>query len=95
MHGQGTTPPGPVPPGPWTTDTLKADCAGRFTLCYELKAGDFANPKPSDCSLTKQCVTGDYASRERRAAVPAAPRVDERRTGLREAQWEPPAATAR
>jgi hypothetical protein len=58
---QGTTPPGPLPPGPWTTDTLKTDCAGRFTLCYALKAGDFANPQAGDCTLTKQCVTGDYA----------------------------------
>ncbi|NVL83739.1 hypothetical protein, partial [Escherichia coli] len=56
----GNTPPPSMPPGPWTTDTLLTDCAGRFTLCYELKAGDFSNPKPTDCSLTKQCVTGDY-----------------------------------
>lgn len=57
---QGPMPPPSMPPGPWTTDTLLTDCAGRFTLCYELKAGDFANPQPTDCSLTKQCVTGDY-----------------------------------
>jgi len=70
---QGTTAPGPVPPGPWTTDTLKTDCAGRFTLCYELKAGDFANPKPTDCSLTKQCVTGDYAVENVEQAFPPLP----------------------
>ncbi len=55
------SPPPVAPTANWTTDTLKTDCAGRFTLCYELKAGDFANPKATDCSLTKQCVTGDYA----------------------------------
>lgn len=57
---QGTTPPGPVPPGPWTTSTLKVDCAGEYELCYELKAGDFANPQANDCSLTKQCVKARY-----------------------------------
>ena len=56
-------PPGGVPatpPGPWTTDTLTVDCAGHFKVCYELKAGDFANPQATDCSLTKQCVEGEY-----------------------------------
>jgi hypothetical protein len=54
-----------VPPTPpsskWSEDTLNVDCAGHFKLCYELKAGDFANPKPTDCSLAKVCVEADYA----------------------------------
>jgi hypothetical protein len=70
---QGTTPPGPMPPGPWTTDTLTTDCAGRFTLCYELKAGDFANPQKGDCSLTKQCVTADYIKENVEQAFPPLP----------------------
>jgi hypothetical protein len=49
------TPPTPpsLPTDPWSRDTLTVDCAGTFTLYYELKAGDFANPKPTDCSLAK------------------------------------------
>jgi hypothetical protein len=70
---QGTAPPGPMPPGPWTTDTLTTDCAGRFTLCYELKAGDFANPQATDCSLTKQCVTADYVKENVEQAFPDLP----------------------
>ncbi len=54
------TPPPPLPPSIWSTDTLNVDCAGHFKLCYELKAGDFANAKPTDCSLAKVCVEGDY-----------------------------------
>lgn len=52
--------PQTTPPGTWTSDTLKVDCAGEFELCYELKAGDFANPQASDCSLTKVCTKGVY-----------------------------------
>jgi hypothetical protein len=70
---QGTTPPGPTPPGPWTSDTLTVDCAGHFKLCYELKAGDFANPQPGDCSLTKQCVEGDYLKENVEQAFPDLP----------------------
>ena len=58
-----TVPDAPPPPKPgtkWSTDSLNVDCAGTFTLCYELKAGDYAHPMPGDCSLTKVCTTGDY-----------------------------------
>ncbi len=48
--------PQPVPAGTWTSDTIKADCAGEFELCYELKAGDAKNPQPGDCSLAKVCL---------------------------------------
>jgi hypothetical protein len=54
------TPPPAKPAGPWSTTKLKVDCTGHFTLCYELKAGDSKNPKPTDCSLTKVCTSGDY-----------------------------------
>jgi hypothetical protein len=70
---QGPTPPPAVPPGPWTTDTLTVDCAGHFKLCYELKAGDFANPQASDCSLTKQCVEADYLKENVEQAFPPLP----------------------
>jgi hypothetical protein len=55
-----TNPPMPEPGKTWSTDTLKVDCAGHFTLCYTLKAGTASSPQASDCVLTKQCVTGDY-----------------------------------
>lgn len=70
---QGTEGPGPTPPSPWTTDTLTVDCAGHFKLCYELKAGKFENPLPTDCSLTKQCVEGDYLKENVEQAFPPLP----------------------
>jgi hypothetical protein len=57
----GSNPPA-KPAGPWTTSDLTTDCAGHFKLCYELKAGDFKNPLPTDCSLTKVCTEGDYTT---------------------------------
>lgn len=50
------TPPPPVPSSEWGPTTLNVDCAGTFTLCYELKAGNFDAPSPSDCSLVKVCT---------------------------------------
>jgi hypothetical protein len=44
--------------GDWSTDTIKADCAGEFTLCYTIKAGDPMNPKASDCTVGSACATG-------------------------------------
>ncbi|MBX7100642.1 MAG: hypothetical protein K1X89_23215 [Myxococcaceae bacterium] len=55
-----TNPPTPQPGKTFTTDTLKVDCAGHFKLCYELKAGQAATPKATDCSLAKVCVEADY-----------------------------------
>ncbi len=49
------TPTEPDPPpeatANWSTDELTVDCAGTFTLCYDLKYGDFNNPLPTDCSI--------------------------------------------
>ena len=52
--------PPPAPPGPWSTDQLSVDCEGTFTLSYELKAGDFNNPKSTDCSLVKVTLPATY-----------------------------------
>ncbi|HEY2517109.1 MAG TPA: hypothetical protein VGI39_39825, partial [Polyangiaceae bacterium] len=52
--------PPPTPTENWSKDDLTVDCAGTFTLCYELKAGDFNNPLPSDCSITKVCLPATY-----------------------------------
>ncbi len=57
---QSDPPPPKLPPSIWSPNSLNIDCAGHFTLCYELKAGDFANPLKDDCSLTKVCTEGDY-----------------------------------
>ncbi len=58
----GNSGPPQKPPGPWTTTQLKVDCTGHFHLCFELKAGDKDNPKPTDCSLAKICTEGDYTT---------------------------------
>jgi len=52
--------PPPMPTDVWSRDDLTVDCAGTFTLCYELKAGNYANPLPTDCSLTKVCLPSTY-----------------------------------
>ena len=55
--------PPPEATASWSTDELTVDCAGTFTLCYELKYGDFTNPQPSDCSITgKICLPATYYS---------------------------------
>ena len=69
----GTSPPPPVPPTAWSTDTLKVDCAGHFKLCYELKAGSFDTPMPSDCSVAKVCVESDYPMENVEQAFPDLP----------------------
>jgi hypothetical protein len=57
----GSTPSPAKPGSDWTTDTLTVDCAGHFKVCYQLKAGDFANPLPTDCAIMdKICVEADY-----------------------------------
>jgi hypothetical protein len=43
--------PPPEATANWSTDELTVDCAGTFTLCYDLKYGDFNNPLPTDCSI--------------------------------------------
>jgi hypothetical protein len=69
----GTAPP-PKPGSDWTTDTLKVDCAGHFKVCYQLKAGDFKNPLPSDCAIMdKLCVEADYLTANVEQAFPPLP----------------------
>lgn len=53
-----TPPPAPEPGVAWSGDSLTVDCAGRFNLCYTLRAGDFAAPSSSDCVVARVC-TGD------------------------------------
>ncbi len=53
------TPPG-TPPEDWNSSTLNIDCAGKFKLCYTIKAGDVKNPQPGDCTISHQCVDVYY-----------------------------------
>jgi hypothetical protein len=66
--------PPPKPAGNWTTDTLTSDCAGHFKLCYQLKAGDFKNPLPTDCAIMdKICVEADYIKENVEQTFPPLP----------------------
>ena len=40
----------------WSTDDLTVDCAGTFTLCFRIRAGDFAHPSTNDCILGESCI---------------------------------------
>lgn len=51
---------GTAPDGTWSTDTLKVDCAGTFKLCFKIRAGDYKNPSPNDCTVGETCVDVDY-----------------------------------
>jgi hypothetical protein len=55
-----TPPPSPQPGTVWSNDRLTVDCAGRFMLCYSLRAGDAMAPAPTDCVVTRQCVETWY-----------------------------------
>lgn len=50
----------PAPEGTWSEDTLNVDCGGSFELCFTIKAGDVANPRDSDCVVTRYCVDVFY-----------------------------------
>lgn len=55
-----TPPPAPMAGTVWSTDRLTVDCAGRFRLCYTLKAGDAAAPTAADCVVAETCVETWY-----------------------------------
>jgi hypothetical protein len=60
VPSQSTPEPPPLPSANWSTDELTVDCAGTFTLCFELKGGDFNHPSASDCSIAKVCLPQTY-----------------------------------
>jgi hypothetical protein len=47
--------PPSAPEENWSTSRLNVDCAGKFELCYTLKAGKSSNPEADDCVLMKKC----------------------------------------
>jgi hypothetical protein len=53
--------PPPMPTADWNSSTLSGDCAGQFKLCYTMKAGLVASPKPDDCVVMSSCVDIWYA----------------------------------
>lgn len=52
-------PVGALPPDApavdWGRSVLNVDCAGRFELCYMIKAGRVDEPADDDCVVTRQC----------------------------------------
>jgi hypothetical protein len=54
--------PTTLPSQPWSTDSLTADCAGEYTLCVTLKAGNPFAPEPTDCIMAQSCAQGTYAA---------------------------------
>lgn len=56
-----TNGPYPAPTADWSSDTLKVDCAGNFTLCYTIKAGNPMMPMASDCTVGQVCTKGFYS----------------------------------
>jgi hypothetical protein len=53
-------PAGTAPPGIWSTNNLKVDCAGEFDLIFRIRAGDYNNPSPNDCILGESTIKADY-----------------------------------
>ncbi|MBL8634921.1 MAG: hypothetical protein JNM40_16970 [Myxococcales bacterium] len=62
-----------APSQPWSPNNLTVDCVGRWKLCYTLKAGDGANPQPSDCVVASVCSEGDYVEAKKTQALPQLP----------------------
>lgn len=62
-----------LPPTPWSTNSLRVDCIGRWKLCYTLKAGDAKNPMASDCTIASVCTQGDYTTANQEQALKELP----------------------
>ena len=52
--------PPALPDGTWSTSALNVDCAGEFTLCFSIKAGDIADRSEDDCVLMEVCTDVVY-----------------------------------
>ncbi|MBL9042029.1 MAG: hypothetical protein JNM83_10535 [Myxococcales bacterium] len=61
------------PTSPWSPNTLTVDCVGHWKLCYTLKAGDAANPQPTDCVVSTVCTEGDYGEANKVQSLPQLP----------------------
>ena len=58
---------------PWSNDTISADCAGHFKLCYALRAGNAMMPTPQDCTIVQVCVEADYTQTNMPQKMPPLP----------------------
>jgi len=61
------------PPTSWSPDTVTADCAGHFKLCYTLKAGNGMMPMVNDCVLAQSCTEGNYVQVDQPMPFPDLP----------------------
>lgn len=59
--------------GVWSTDTLKTDCTGTFTLVYRVKVGDYKNPKKEDCTLGESSTLVEYRQENVEQSLPDLP----------------------
>lgn len=66
-------PSGQKTPEAWSTDTLKTDCAGTFTLCYRIRVGDYKNPSSNDCIMGESCVDVTYTTENVEQKLPDLP----------------------
>ena len=49
------TEPPALSEGSWSTSAINVDCAGQFTLCFTIKAGDVNNRSEDDCVVIEVC----------------------------------------
>jgi hypothetical protein len=63
----------PTVPASWSTDTLTVDCAGSFTLCYTIKAGNGKSPQSTDCVVAQSCTTSYYTTASMPQVFPPLP----------------------
>jgi len=68
-----TPPPAPEPGSSWSTSRLTVDCAGRFRLCYTLRAGDADAPLATDCMVAETCVDTYYPTPDVAQELPVLP----------------------
>ena len=69
----GTPPPSPQPGKNWSTNRLTVDCAGRFELCYTMRAGNADAPTEDDCVLAETCVETWYPQAGETQELPQLP----------------------
>jgi hypothetical protein len=65
--------PPEAPAESWSTSKLNVDCAGRFELCYTLKAGKAGSPKADDCTLMRKCFNVWYEKAGKTQDLPDLP----------------------
>lgn len=62
-----------VPSPEWSESTFYADCAGTYTLCLTIKAGDIEAPEGSDCEVVRLCQQFAYVQARVEQQLPPLP----------------------